>query len=309
MKRIAPYALSVVLLVGVGAAVIECTGSVCGNGVKESGEQCDNGMLNGTQGNGCSAQCTLTSISRARLTVNVERLNVTVASYPDYPAPTCMDLGISKVHLVLTGPAPQDMTTDCNNPSFSFDPIAPGTYQATVTLLDASGAPLTKPITSTMVDVEPAPTPTTLNLAFEIGDYLKSYTGNFDFMASWGADNIACSQATPAVTKQTITMTLPGSTTPVAMMTNDGESLDGTPFTCFQPAAAPKYQEVKMMPWGHYDLTITGESGPPGPKMTSYCQKFDVFVGVGVATPTYALTVAGASMADGGVGDGGMTCP
>lgn len=308
MKRIVPYALSAVLLLGIGAAVIECTGAVCGNGVKEADEQCDNGMLNGTQGNGCSAQCTLTSIARASLVVSYSRLNVSVASYPNYPAPTCMDLGIAKAHLVLTGPAPQDLTADCGNP-FSFDPIAPGTYQATLTLVDSTGAPVTKPVTSAMIDVQVASTPTMLNLTFETTDYLKTYTGNFDFMASWGGDNLGCSQATPAVTKQTITMTLPGSTTPVAMMTNDGESLDGTPFTCFQPAAAPKYQEVKMMPWGHYDLTITGESGPPGPKMTTYCQKFDVFVGVGVATPTYALTVAGASMGDGGVGDGGMTCP
>lgn len=307
MKRIAPYALSVVLLTLVGAGVIQCTGSVCGNGVKESGEQCDNGKLNGTAMNGCSATCQLTSIARARLQVSYTRVDVQVASYPDFPIPTCMDLGIAKAHLVLTGPAPQDVTADCGNP-FTFDPIMPGTYQATLTLVDAQGAPVTKPVTSAMIDVPVAAQPTTLNLTFEMSDYLKSYMGNFDFLASWGADNTTCSQASPKVEKQTITMTLPGSSTPVMMMTNDGESLDGTPFTCFDPMAAPKYQEVKMMPWGHYDLTITGQAGAP--LAVSYCQKFDVFVGVGVATPTYSLTIAAASAnADGGAGDGGSACP
>jgi cysteine-rich repeat protein len=298
MDRAAPYVLSAVLLCGVGAAVMECGSSaVCGNGVMEGNEQCDNGALNGTPGNPCSATCTLVSVQRASLTVTYERLHVVTADYPSFPAPTCADLGIDKAHLVLDGPAPQDVSMSCGT-NFSFDPIMPGTYQATVTLLDVNGAALTKPVKSMMVATDVGQSPT-IDIVFQTTDYLKTYTGNFDFVPWWGTLNTACAAA--SVNKQTLTMTLPGSTTPVAMMTNDGMKLDGTQGNCFTGTDTMP-QEVKSMPWGHYDLVVTGKVGGT----VSFCRKFDIFVGVGVAVPTYDLVVT-PPMAD---ADGGAaTCP
>src|SRR5438874_1896301 len=107
--RLYAYALSAVLLVGVGAAVIECTGNdPCGNGVKDDGEDCDHGVLNGGLGDTCSSSCkSIAGPAHASIQVYYTRLKVDVGdSYPNYPSPSCKELGIDKAHLVLTGPTP-----------------------------------------------------------------------------------------------------------------------------------------------------------------------------------------------------------
>jgi hypothetical protein len=295
MDRAVPYALSAVLLCGIGVAVVECgdSGAVCGNSMVEKGEQCDNGAANGTTGNNCSSSCQLQGVQRAQLSVKYERLRVTTVDYPSFPAPTCADLGIAKAHLVLEGPAPQDLTMECGT-DFAFSPIDPGSYQATVTLLDANDQPVTKPVKSMMVTTDVGQSPV-IDIIFDVPDYLKTYKGNFDFALWWGTKNTACPVG---VNKQTMTMTRPGSTTPIAMMTMSGESLDGTQANCFT-ASSSMPDRVAMMDWGHYDLTVTGKVG----SMINYCRKFDIFVGVGIATPTYDLVVDALST------DGGTPCP
>jgi cysteine-rich repeat protein len=302
MKRVVTFSLSAMLLVGIGVAVVECGGSDsnCGNGVVEPGEQCDNGPANGSSGNSCSASCTLQQVQRASLQVTYERLRVNVDSYPSFPAPTCTDLGIAQAHLVLTGPTSQDQMAACGD-NFVFDPVDPGTYQATITLLDAGGNPVTRPVMSTMIDVQVGPMQN-LNIVFDVPDYLRTdYKGNFDFLTWWGTKNTACGSATPAVTKQTLTLTKPGDTTPIAMMTNTNEKLDGSSVPCFTKSAGTQYQEVAMMPWGYYDLTVTGISTGT---TVAFCKKLSVFVGVGVGTPTYDLVVDPLDLAD-----GGAACP
>jgi cysteine-rich repeat protein len=295
------HLVSAALLLAVGVVAWECGGSgdcqsTCGNGKQECSEQCDKGPANGT-GTGCSSTCTIENIPTAQLSVSYERLHVDVASYPGYPAPTPTDLGIKTAHVQLAGPTPKDEMWDASNTTqmmYSGIPsvFMPGNYQATITLLDMAGNPVTKPKTSMMVAVQVG-TPQTIFISFTTDDYLKSYTGNFDFALHWGDMTGTCTTA--GVNKQTIKMTLPGQTTPVAMMTTDTppESLDGTMYKCFEPTMAPKYQEVKMMNWGHYDMYVTSGNMP------AFCSKFDVFVGVGVGTPTYDLVVEPAST-DGG---------
>jgi len=300
MNRAVPFALSAVLLGGVGVALMECgdSGAVCGNGIVEKGEQCDNGAANGTPGNPCSATCQLQGVPRAQLQVTYERLRVMTTAYPSFPAPTCNDLGVAKAHLVLTGPEPKDVSMECGT-NFMFDPITPGTYQATLTLVDMNGAALTKPVKSMMVSTDIGQAPV-IDIIFDVPDYLNSYKGNFDFVPWWGTKNTACAAAAGgAVTQQTLKMTLPGSSTPVAMMTMSGEALDGSPKSCFTGTTSMP-DRVAMMPWGHYDVTVTGLVG----STLTWCKKFDIFVGVGVATPTYDLVVDPLS-----VGDGGMPCP
>lgn len=296
MDRVVPYALSVALLCGIGVAVVECgdPASVCGNSVVEKGEQCDNGPGNGTAGNNCSAACTLQGVQRAQLKVTYERLRVMTTAYPSFPAPTCMDLGIKSAHLVLTGPEPQDMTSDCGV-DFMFSPITPGTYQAKLTLLDANGMAVTNDVTSMMVATDIGQSPV-IDIIFDVSDYKKTYQGNFDFLPWWGSLNNGCSMAN--VNKETLLMTKKGSSTPIAMMTVDGMSLDGTQGNCFTGTTLMP-QRVVNMDWGYYDLTVTGKVGG----MVQYCRKFDVFVGVGVGTPTYDLIVDPLST------DGGTPCP
>jgi hypothetical protein len=226
-----------------------------------------------------------------------QRVGVTVSTYPNFPAPTCKDLGISQVHLVLDGPAPQDVMNDCSAGPFAFSPIEPGTYTATITMIDANGAAVSKPVKSAAVDVQLGDTKT-IDIVFQTSDYLRTdYVGNLDFLAAWGTAGTACANASPAVLQQSLFLTRPGETTPVAMMTKDGMKLDGTAAACFNKSGSAQYQEVMSLPWGYYDLTITGKDAT----MMKYCKKFPVFVGIGVATPTYDLVVDPVSMDDGGV--------
>ena len=89
--RLYSFALSAVLLLGIGAAVVECTGgAVCGNGTKEDGEDCDHGATNGAAGDTCSAACkSIAAPPHASIQVFYTRLKVDVGdSYPNYPAPS-----------------------------------------------------------------------------------------------------------------------------------------------------------------------------------------------------------------------------
>jgi hypothetical protein len=238
------------------------------------------------------------SPAQPQLKVMYERLSINIDSYPNFPIPTCMDLGAVNAHLVLNGPDMKDVMTACETGQFSFDPVTAGTYQATLELLDGNGAPITKKVMSMMVDVQPSQMPTIIDIVFKQSDYLKSYTGNFDFMPWWGALNTTCSQG--SVNKETLTLTPAGMTTPVMMVTRAGNKLNGMPGTCFVQSTGNNYDEVTAMPWGFYDLTVTGLANG---NMVTYCQKFQVFVAIGVATPTYDLVVAPV-----GTGDGGA-CP
>jgi hypothetical protein len=299
MDRVYGYALSAVLLVGVGAAVLECgsSASVCGNGVKEDGEQCDNGMTNGAAGNNCSTECKAVGIPRASLQVFYTRLKPSVGAYPNFPSPSCKDLGVSETkaaHVVLEGPTPKDEIWPCNMISGSYDGVEPGTYQSTVTLLDDAGNPVTKPVKSMMVDVKIGGAASNLMVTFAESDYLRTdYKGNFDFRLSWGQSGKLCADV--GLTMEQLTLVRPGSSTPVTDLTKGGHKLDGTSYACFVKTPTMDYEEVPSLPWGHYDLYVNGTMGGAA----TFCQKFDVFVGIGVATPTYDLIVSPAST-DGG---------
>ena len=300
--RLFGWALSAVLLVGIGAAVVECSnGPTCGNGVKEEGEQCDNGAENGKPDNNCSASCTLTSIARASIQVSVSRLDVQVDAYPNFPAPTCMDLGIASMHVQLDGPTAKDEMIPCSTTQVLYDPVQPGTYQATITLLDANMQPVSKPRMSMMTDVQIASSATNINVAFSTDDYLKSYRGNFDFRTFWGQKGNSCTAASPAVVNSTVKMTPAGGGAPLAVATTGGHKLDGTSSTCFVPTGMKDYEEAAMLPWGKYEMVVTGQVAGG---MTAYCKKYEVFVGVGVATPTYDLVVDTVDTSD-----GGAACP
>jgi hypothetical protein len=296
--RLYAYALSAVLLVGIGAAVIECSGgNLCGNGVKDDGEDCDHGANNGAQGDTCSAACkSVAGPPHASIQVFYQRLKVDVGdAYPNYPAPSCKDLGVMNAHLVLTGPSPADVMLPCSTTSMQWDPVTPGTYQAAITLLDANGKAVTKTAMSTMVDVQVG-NQTNINVAFVVGDFLNSYTGNFDFVAQWGAANKKCADVTPNVIMETLKLVPQGQTIPVPSMTTTNHKLDGTPGSCFTPGT-PAYEEAAGLPWGYYDFTITGQVAGG---VTAYCKKFTVFTGPGVANPTYDLVVDDLSAVDGG---------
>jgi len=272
----------VVAVLGVAVLLLHCGGAVCGNGVKETGEQCDNGAQNGMTGSNCSATCTGVSIPRASLQVSYSRLNVTSDGYTNYPAPTCNDLGIANAQIVIAGPMPDTKLVPCSQTSATWDPITPGMYQATITLLDAQGVALTKPRTSLMTDVQIG-TPTVISLDFAEADYLKSYKGTLYLVPSWGTVGTQC--ATASVTQEGLRLVKSGTNTPVAGMTVGGRKLDGTLASCFSPSAGTSFERIDNLPWGAYDLAVLGYQGGT----LSHCGLFHVFVGIGIATPTLQL--------------------
>src|SRR4051812_25142091 len=105
MNRLFGYLASAILVGGLVIALVQCSDSQCGNGSKEGSEQCDNGSLNGATGNGCSAQCTLVSIPRATLELDVSLLAM---EGPGYKNASASALGVNKLHVVIAGPSPFD---------------------------------------------------------------------------------------------------------------------------------------------------------------------------------------------------------
>lgn len=290
MDRLWTFALSSVLLIGIGAASLGCGGPVCGDGKQEGPEQCDNGADNGAEGNSCSASCTLRSVPRAKIQVVYSRLKVETPAFKSFPSPTCRDLGIDRARVVVEGPTMFDEQWDCSVTSRFYEPVEPGMYRVTVTLLDQDGQPVTKSVSSTTHDVQISPLQENIVVSFLPEDYLRQdYKGTLYFRPKWGQPPQDCSAA--GVTEQTILLTRPNETTPVAGMTASGKLLDGKPGACFVPSGGMSTEQIEMLPWGYYDLALTGLSGG---NMT-YCEKFLVFVAPGVATPEFHLAVSGYS--------------
>jgi len=74
-SRAFPYAFVALLVVGGGAAWMECgSGSTCGNMKVENGEQCDKGAMNGADGSGCSSSCQFANIAVASIQVSYSKL-------------------------------------------------------------------------------------------------------------------------------------------------------------------------------------------------------------------------------------------
>jgi cysteine-rich repeat protein len=294
MNRIYASVLTALALGGIAFGLSQCDGAACGNGIKEGSEQCDNGKLNGTAGNGCSAECKLVSIPRASLQVFVQRLK---DEAPGYSGADVASLGIDHSHVVVNGPTPQDATWPANKNSDLYTNIMAGDYTATVTLFDASGNALTKAVTTTMGHVD-VPNTLTLTVNFHQADFLKQdYTGTLYVDPNWGMTGGSCSGASPMVQMESFKVTKPDNT-PVTGFTLDGKTgtmlhnMDGTYGACFSRTTDSQFEKVPMMPWGHYKITIVGKiaGGTVG-----YCQKFDdVFVGPGILTPTYELVVPAA---------------
>ena len=285
MDKLYVYALSAVLVAGAALAVVECSSSVCGNSIVESGEQCDKGDQNGVSGSGCSADCKSVSIPIASVQVSFELLQ---NEAPGYSGSTCFDLGVKSWKVHLDGPTPKDDTLDCQQPSQQYANIMPGTYQATITLLDASGNALTKSVMTPMVNAQLGGTVATLDYNFKQSDFTKQdYTGTLYFMPNWGMTGGTCAQA--SLTQEALVLTTPAGQ-PVTGMTSDGLTLDGTFGTCFVPGATESSEKLAMqLPWGHYDLAIEGRMTSAG--VAQFCTKFDVFVGPGATNSAYQLVV------------------
>jgi hypothetical protein len=297
-SRAFPYAVVAMVVVGGGVAWMECgKSSTCGNMKVESGEDCDKGTMNGVDGSGCSADCKFANIAVASIQVSYSKL---LNEVPSFDGVSCNDLGIGGAHVVVSGPQPVDETWAGCVQSKQYANVSPGTYQATITLLDANMQPLTNAVATAMTDVQKGPV-TNLNINFLQKDFVKQdYVGQLDFDPQWGALNMRCNDLTPPVTGESVILKdSKGALVTTPATTDDNLKLDGTFGSCFTGSSTAP-QRVKPLPWGHYTLVLQGKQMGTA----AYCQSFEVFVPPGASPMTYELVVN----AFDSNGDGG-SCP
>jgi cysteine-rich repeat protein len=294
MNRLFGYLASVIVIGGLTAALMQCSKEECGNGVKEGSEQCDQGAMNGVAGSGCSANCTLATIDRASVEVDVQLL---MQEAPGYVNASVNDLGIGFFHVVLNGPAMHDEQWMSTKQSAQYVGVPAGDYQATVTALDRNMNPLTNPVMSMMAHVN-IPGMIVLKVNFHQGDFIKQdYKGTLYVSPNWGALNGTCSGA--SVAQESIELrTMAGA--PVAGMTLVGaqqmplHNLDGTYGTCFDKTQGMLmlFEDVPNLTWGHYQVILRGKDAGGA---VAFCKKVDdVFVGPGIQNPTNEIIVPAA---------------
>lgn len=293
-SRAFPYAVVAMVVVGGGVAWMECgKSSTCGNMKVESGEQCDKGAMNGVDGSGCTADCQFANIAVASIQVSYSKL---LNEVPNFNGVACNDLGIGGAHVVVTGPQPVDETWAGCVQSKQYSNVTPGTYQATITLLDANMQPLTKPTSTMMTDVQKGPV-TNLNINFLQKDFVKQdYVGQLDFDPQWGAMDKRCNDISAMLQESVTLKDSAGALVTTPARTDDNLKLDGTFGNCFTGSSTAP-QRVKPLPWGHYTLILQARvMGTVG-----FCQSFEVFVPPGTSPMTYELVVnAFDASADGG---------
>ncbi|MCA1663550.1 MAG: hypothetical protein LC659_04660 [Myxococcales bacterium] len=283
-SRAFPYAVVAMVVVGGGVAWMECgKSSTCGNMKVEGDEQCDKGTMNGVDGSGCTSDCRFANIAVASIQVSYSKL---LNEVPNFNGVACNDLGIGGAHVVLSGPQPYDETwTGCTQ-SKQYANVTPGTYQATITLLDSNMQPLTNSVSTAMADVQKGPV-TNLNINFLQKDFVKQdYVGQLDFDPQWGAMDKRCNSIGPSIMESVTLTDAKGVVVTSPAATDDGLKLNGTFGACFTGSSTAP-QRVKPLPWGHYTLALQARVAGA----VAYCQSFELFVSPGSTPQTYELVV------------------
>jgi cysteine-rich repeat protein len=279
-------------------------GSLCGDGVREGNEQCDDGKKNGTAGDPCSSTCKSISVLIPEVNLNWSLLHMTGVA--GFSGVGCADVGATMARVILNGPSPVDEMLPCSNYGKVYANICPpmsdmgtahgdagactllqaGKYTAVVQLFDDAGNAITGAVTSQEGDAEPG-TMAQLAVDFGMSDFVKQdYTGALYFRPSWGMDGVTCAQATPVVTGERLKLVMDGQTQPVPGMTRGGNPLNGGAGTCYMDTIGDTREEVDSLAWGKYTLSISSLDG-------YYTGVFPVFVGPGNLGPTFDLTVLG----------------
>jgi hypothetical protein len=235
-------------------------------------------------------------------------------SYPDLgiaEGDSCLDLGVSRVQVALTGPdgaaTIEMMDNQCSARQVSFEDLVPGTYSATVTPVDDNGEsllgqPLMVSVTATGADTEQI-----VNIPWDA--WASAYTGTFYFRVTWGG--MDCDVAAPAVATQVLTLTVGG--TIAAQLTDSGQKLDGSDPEPCRLASDQLPQRANMVPFGPATFLIVGQDASG---IEQYRQQFDTFVGAGPTNPELIFDLAGPDAMpadamvdggpDGGAPDGGV---
>jgi cysteine-rich repeat protein len=271
-------------------ALVGCGGSsVCGNGVAESGEQCDDG--NTLDEDGCSSTCQQQETRDVQIIWTM--ITKEVAGFSE----TCTGVSAAKIRLDITGPMPSTRDVDCNYSQTTVRALAPGDYEVKGTLLDSMDRPLTRGLSTVAFVIPQAPTgsPVQATVDFAMDDFLRTdYQGDWFYKLSW-AGALTCSTAVPPVLKTSIRLERDGQ----AIVSGKGVTIDGlTPTDCIEGEHAPA---INKLPWGPADLIVTGLDASGTPR---FRETFTTFIGAGIVNPALAYDVDSLAP-DAGVADAG----
>jgi hypothetical protein len=332
MKRIVVPSPALIVAVWSGFVVIGCGGNggaaaVCGNGVVESGEQCDKGSDNGQPCSTCNSRCQSISVPLPQLQVHWSMLDDPAIGFP---GTKCNAIGAVSAHVIINGknPAGPDVRIEESIPCelqsklYASNPgtgngvgdcathLPAGKYSVTVTLERDDNTAVTQALSTVPTDVVAGP-PTDFNIYFGVSDFLlQTYTGSLQLRLGWGKDRVGCAMAMPPVVREALRLVPKhGQLIPKAIKTDPpgGTALDGTPSACYTPDGTTHSSEnATSLLFGPYQLFVGGYEDKQA--QPTYCGRFDVFVGPGDNNPIFYPVVPMVTP-DGGVPDGDSNCP
>jgi cysteine-rich repeat protein len=259
-----------------------CGSSVCGNGVLESGEQCDDGNL--IDGDGCSSTC------RAEATIDTYiHWSFVATEYPFFTGETCDGLGAAKVELTLTGPKPKTQSVDCSFGQYRFQSLPQGSYDVRAVLYDGAGAAMTQGLTTASFVASGATQDVAIDFSYE--DFITPHRGTYYFATSWGGA-ARCNQAAPHVVKERVRLERDGvaltDSGGLVAKTLDGLPIDGSVAGACHDGGSGGDQDVRDLLWGPAMITVSGEDGNG---TLLFSKTFATFVGAGLGNPTADLDV------------------
>lgn len=280
--------LGALALAGLALAACGDDAAFCGDGQPDPGEECDDG--NEDQTDFCR-ECRTFLPSTLTIKWEFNRNE----SPPIFPGDSCIDMGVSSVAVEIVGPVTRSESESCSLRQVVFSDLPAGSYVARLTPRDSGeesrvAAPIevTVPFTGQTLVHE-------VTVPYEA--WTGDYTGTFYYRVLWGGAD--CSAAAPPVAEHRFLLEAGGG--PVAVVTDDGDALDGSATGPCRPFIEDFPQSAQSVPWGPATFTITGyDSGGTA----QFEESFDTFVGAGPNNPEYEFDVNSLTP-DAGVPDAG----
>lgn len=258
------------ILFALAAACGGGSSAVCGDGVREGDEQCDDG--NDRDDDACSNEC------RAR-----DTLDATVIWLPLFEnvvpgfQETCGGVEASQIEIVIEGPISVTERIDCSLAQYPFRALRPGDYTVRGTLYDAGGTAVTRGMAAAGFSI--GATDVMVRLHFPWDDFLRTYQGNYFFRIRWGGADM-CAAASPPVLQHVLRLERGGQ--PLPGMTNNGDPIDGSAPGMCRDASDEFPQTINGLVWGPATFTIEGRDASG---QARFRETFDTFIGAGLSNP------------------------